>query len=93
MRTEKNTIFILKVFKSQDKAQGTVAKETAKWLEEFDFTKTGGEIKLTIFTLAYNRVYMLVRKYESLLKQDIKELIWLIVDDTSIDDTIEVTKE
>lgn len=44
-------------------------------------------IKLTIFTPAYNRAHTLSRTYESLLKQDCKEFIWLIVDDGSSDNT------
>ncbi len=57
------------------------------------FCENGGEIKLTIFTLAYNKAHMLVRKYESLLKQDCKELIRVIVDDVPTGDTVELTKE
>lgn len=45
------------------------------------------EIKLTIFTPAYNRAYTLPRTYESLCKQNNKEFIWLVVDDGSTDNT------
>ena len=49
-------------------------------------------IKLTIFTPAYNRAHTLLRTYESLLKQDCKEFIWLIIDDGSTDNTAELVK-
>lgn len=42
---------------------------------------------LTIFTPAYNRAHTLPRTYESLLRQDCKDFVWLIVDDGSTDDT------
>ena len=42
---------------------------------------------LTIFTPAYNRAHTLPRTYESLLRQDCKDFIWLIVDDGSTDNT------
>ncbi len=48
---------------------------------------------LTVFTPAYNRAYTLSRTYESLLKQDCKEFIWLIVDDGSTDNTAELVKQ
>jgi glycosyltransferase involved in cell wall biosynthesis len=44
-------------------------------------------IKLTIFTPAYNRAHTLTRTYESLLAQDCKDFVWLIVDDGSVDNT------
>lgn len=48
---------------------------------------------LTIFTPTYNRAHTLSRTYQSLLQQDCKEFIWLIVDDGSTDDTAELVKE
>lgn len=45
------------------------------------------DIKLTIFTPTYNRSHTLPRLYESLLNQECKNFIWLIVDDGSTDDT------
>ena len=48
---------------------------------------------LTVFTPAYNRVHTLSRTYESLLQQDCKDFIWLIVDDGSSDNTAEVVQE
>lgn len=42
---------------------------------------------LTIFTPAYNRAHTLPRTYESLLAQNCKDFIWLIVDDGSQDNT------
>lgn len=51
------------------------------------------EVVLTIFTPAYNRAGTLSRTYESLLHQDCKAFIWLIVDDGSTDETAELIKE
>lgn len=51
------------------------------------------KIKLTIFTPAYNRAHTLPRTYESLLRQDCKEFIWLIVDDGSQDNTADLVKQ
>lgn len=45
------------------------------------------EIKLTIFTPAYNRAHTLGRCYESMIHQKCKEFKWLIIDDGSTDDT------
>ena len=42
---------------------------------------------LTVFTPAYNRAHTLPRTYESLLAQDCKDFVWLIVDDGSQDNT------
>lgn len=47
---------------------------------------------LTIFTPAYNRAHTLHRTYESLLSQDCKDFVWLIVDDGSTDNTAELVK-
>ena len=49
-------------------------------------------IKLTIFTPAYNRAHTLPRTYESLLAQECKAFIWLIVDDGSSDNTAELIR-
>lgn len=51
------------------------------------------EVFLTVFTPAYNRAHTLSRTYESLLNQDCKEFIWLIVDDGSKDNTAELVKK
>ena len=48
---------------------------------------------LTVFTPAYNRAHTLPRTYESLLKQDCKDFIWLIVDDGSSDGTEKLVRE
>lgn len=48
---------------------------------------------LTVFTPAYNRAHTLPRTYESLLTQECKDFIWLIVDDGSKDNTAELVKE
>ena len=45
------------------------------------------EIKLTVFTPAYNRAHTLPRTYESLCRQDNKGFVWLIVNDGSTDET------
>lgn len=47
---------------------------------------------LTVFTPAYNRAHTLPRTYESLLAQDCKDFIWLIVDDGSSDNTAELIR-
>ena len=44
-------------------------------------------VRLTVFTPAYNRAHTLPRTYESLVKQDCKKFVWLIVDDGSTDNT------
>lgn len=49
-------------------------------------------ILLTVFTPAYNRAHTLPRTYQSLLEQDCKEFIWLIVDDGSTDQTAELVQ-
>lgn len=48
---------------------------------------------LTIFTPAYNRAHTLPRTYESLLSQDCKDFVWLIVDDGSADNTRTLVEE
>lgn len=48
---------------------------------------------LTIFTPAYNRGYTLHLCYESLLRQQNKNFIWLIVDDGSTDNTREIVDD
>lgn len=48
---------------------------------------------LTIFTPAYNRAHTLARTYESLLRQDCKDFIWLVIDDGSNDNTAEIVKK
>ena len=48
---------------------------------------------LTIFTPAYNRAHTLPRTYDSLLNQDCKDFVWLVVDDGSTDNTAELIKE
>ena len=48
---------------------------------------------ITVFTPAYNRAHTLSRTYESLLRQNNKDFIWLIVDDGSSDNTHELVRE
>lgn len=50
-------------------------------------------VSLTVFTPAYNRAQTLPRTYESLVRQDCKEFIWLIVDDGSTDQTKELVQK
>ena len=55
--------------------------------------KKSDDILLTIFTPAYNRANTLPRTYQSLLNQDCKAFIWLIIDDGSTDNTAELVEE
>lgn len=48
---------------------------------------------LTIFTPAYNRAQTLARTYKSLLGQDCRDFIWLIIDDGSNDNTAKMVKK
>lgn len=50
-------------------------------------------ILLTVFTPAYNRAHTLSRTYKSLLDQDCKDFIWMIIDDGSTDHTKELVRE
>lgn len=50
------------------------------------------QIKLTIFTPAYNRAHTIGRTYESLCRQKCKDFMWLIVDDGSSDNTKELVE-
>ena len=45
---------------------------------------------LTIFTATYNRAHLLPRLYDSLRQQRVTDFEWIIVDDGSSDDTVEV---
>lgn len=49
--------------------------------------------KITVFTPTYNRAHLLGKCYESLLRQNSKEFLWLIIDDGSIDDTKELVQQ
>ena len=51
------------------------------------------DIKLTVFTPAYNRAYSLPRTYESMKNQTCKDFIWLIIDDGSSDNTKELVDQ
>lgn len=50
------------------------------------------EIKLTVFTPAYNRAHTLTRTYESMCNQTNKNFIWMIIDDGSTDNTKELVR-
>ena len=54
--------------------------------------KLAGEIRLTVFTPAYNRAHTLPRTFESLRGQSCKDFIWLVIDDGSTDNTAELVK-
>lgn len=49
--------------------------------------------KLTIFTPTYNREHILPKLFKSLQAQSCKDFIWLIVDDGSSDQTVELIKK
>lgn len=49
-------------------------------------------IRITVFTPAYNRAHTLPRTLESLIKQENKNFKWLIVDDGSTDNTKELVE-
>ena len=49
--------------------------------------------KLTIFTATYNRAYILPKLYESLKNQTCLDFEWILVDDGSSDDTIEIVNQ
>ncbi len=49
--------------------------------------------KLTIFTPAYNRGYIIGRLYESLKKQTVYDFEWLVIDDGSTDETQELFEQ
>lgn len=51
------------------------------------------DIKLTVFTPAYNRAYSLPRTYESMKNQTCKDFVWLIIDDGSSDNTKELVNQ
>ncbi len=46
--------------------------------------------KLTVFTPVYNRADMLKGLYESLLNQTNRDFVWLVVDDGSTDESLEI---
>ncbi len=48
---------------------------------------------LTVFTPAYNRAHLLPRLYESLFRQTSNDFEWLIIDDGSSDNTIELVEQ
>lgn len=48
---------------------------------------------ITVFTPTYNRAHTLPKLYESLERQECKDLEWLIVDDGSTDNTEEIIAE
>ncbi|WP_458352152.1 glycosyltransferase family 2 protein [Peribacillus frigoritolerans] len=48
---------------------------------------------LTVFTPTYNRAYCLEKCYRSLVRQNNKDFIWLIIDDGSKDNTKEMANQ
>ena len=57
------------------------------------FEKRMGMTELTVFTPTYNRATLLTRCYESMIRQTVKEFIWMIIDDGSDDGTEELVAE
>ena len=49
-------------------------------------------LKLTIFTPTYNRGKFLYRLFDSIMKQNSKDIEWLIVDDGSVDNTKKIVE-
>ena len=47
---------------------------------------------ITIFTPTYNRAFSLEKAYNSLIKQEDKNFIWMIIDDGSTDDTEKIVE-
>ncbi len=45
---------------------------------------------ITVFTPTYNRAHLLTPLYESLMRQTCKDFEWLVVDDGSTDDTLQL---
>ncbi|WP_332023333.1 glycosyltransferase family A protein [Kaistella sp.] len=48
---------------------------------------------LTVFTPTYNRAYLLPRLYRSLKGQSCKDFIWMIIDDGSTDETLQLVEK
>lgn len=48
---------------------------------------------ITVFTPTYNRAFCLHQVYESLLKQNVDDFLWLVIDDGSTDDTKELVHQ
>ncbi|EDL65255.1 glycosyltransferase family 2 protein [Bacillus sp. SG-1] len=48
---------------------------------------------ITIFTATYNRAYIIDQLYESLKKQTVKDFEWIIIDDGSTDNTLNLLEE
>ena len=53
----------------------------------------GSPRKVTVFTATFNRAHTLVRAYESLCAQTLRDFEWLIVDDGSTDGTNELVAQ
>ena len=47
---------------------------------------------LTVFTPAYNRAHTIGRTYNSLLRQNCKDFVWMVVDDGSTDNTADLIR-
>lgn len=48
---------------------------------------------ITVFTSTYNRAHTIVRTFESLQNQTDKDFEWIVVDDGSSDNTIELLSQ
>ncbi|MGB6093692.1 MAG: glycosyltransferase family A protein [Moheibacter sp.] len=49
--------------------------------------------KITVITPTYNRAHTLNRVYQSLLNQNFKDFIWMVMDDGSTDDTKDLIQD
>lgn len=47
---------------------------------------------VTVLTPTYNRGDLLINAYKSLIKQDNKNFVWMVIDDGSVDNTEEIIK-
>lgn len=49
--------------------------------------------EVTVLTTTYNRAKLLKRLFDSLLAQESKEFVWIIIDDGSVDDTKRIVEK
>lgn len=58
-----------------------------------DLSESSYPCKITVFTPAYNRAHTLPRLYGSLCDQTFKNFEWLVVDDGSTDETLDLLRK